>query len=81
MYVRGIVLTNKHPQARLVSVPSGFLPMIIAERDRLGLFTTTDMMGSILEKYFGKRPPPVAIAGVNEPKKMPAIKGVKKDGI
>jgi len=60
---------NKAPPSRVVNVPADFLPMIVEERDRQGCFTTCEIMGKILEGYFGKRPPA-----------HKTLKGVKKDG-
>ena len=57
---------NTSPPSRVVNVPAEFLPLIVEERDRHGCFTTCEIMGKILQQYFGKRPAPQTLKGVKK---------------
>jgi len=60
---------NKHSAARILSIPSEFMPLIEKERERRRCFTYHETIGQILREYFnsnGKpKPKPKPISQAN----------------
>jgi len=43
---------NKQPRTRVVNIPAQFLPLIEKEREDKGVFSTTEVMGQILQSHY-----------------------------